>query len=123
MLLLKNLFLTAGYGLFAAAAAVLLYDAYRWWKRYRAPEAEQSEAPPIHWREAGRLAAIAWAPLLAAFCIEVVPAGSAGVRVSQVWGARPGALYPGVHIVTPLVDSVALYDTRDRLFTTDAKAL
>ena len=42
MLLLKYLFLAAGYGLFAAAAAVLLYDAYRWWKRYQAPEAQST---------------------------------------------------------------------------------
>jgi len=123
MLLLKNLLLAAGFGLFGAAAAVLLYDAFRWWKRYRAPEAEESEALPIHWRWAGRLAAAAWLPLLAAYSIQFVPDGKAGIRVSQIWGARPGALYPGVHLVTPFVDSVALYDTRDYLFTTDAKSL
>src|SRR6266446_4125505 len=123
MLLLKSLLLTAGFGLFAAAAIVLLYDAFRWWTRYRAPEAEKSEALPVHWRWAGKLAAAAWIPLLAAFSIVVIPSGMAGVRVSQMWGARPGALYPGVHLVAPLIDSVALYDTRDHLFTTDAKAL
>ena len=123
MLLLKNLLLVAGFGLFAAAAAVLLYDAFRWWKRYRAPEAEESEALSIHWRWAGKLALTAWVPLLIAYSIEFVPAGKVGVRVSQIWGARPGALYPGVHFVTPFVDSVALYDTRDHLFTTDAKSL
>jgi len=123
MLLLKNLLLVAGFGLFAAAAAVLLYDAFRWWKRYRAPEAEESEALSIHWRSAGRLALAAWVPLALAYSIAFVPAGKAGVRVSQVWGARPGALYPGVHFVVPFVDSVVLYDTRDHLFTTDAKTL
>ena len=41
------------FGLFAAAAAVLLYDAFRWWNRYRAPEAEESEAFGFHWRLAG----------------------------------------------------------------------
>src|SRR5258706_1573701 len=123
MLLLKNLLLVAGFGSFAAAAAVLLYDAFRWWKRYRAPEAEESEALPIHWRWAGNLALAAWAPLAVAYSIAFVPAGMAGVRVSQIWGARPGALYPGVHFVVPFVDNVALYDTRDHLFTTDAKAL
>src|SRR6266404_4043368 len=123
MLLLKSLLLTAGFGLFAAAAIVLLYDAFRWWTRYRAPEAEKSEALPVHWRWAGKLAAAAWIPLLAGFSIVVVPSGMAGVRVSQIWGARPGVLYPGAHCVAPLVDSVALYDTRDHLFTTDAKAL
>src|SRR5713101_279329 len=123
MLLLQTLLLTAGYGLFAAAAAVLLYDAFRWWTRYRAPEADQSEALPVHWRWARTLAATAWLPLLAGYSIVVIPGGMAGVRVSQIWGARPGALYPGVHCVAPLIDSVALYDTRDHLFTTDAKTL
>src|SRR6185436_2900741 len=123
MLLLRNLLLAAGYGLFAAAAAVLLYDAFRRWTRYRAPEAEESEALPVHWRQAGRLALAAWVPLLAGYSIFVVPAGTAGVRVSQIWGARPNALYPGVHLIAPLIDSVTLYDTRDHLFTTDAKSL
>jgi len=123
MLLLKVLLLVAGFGLFAAAIAVLLYDGFRWWTRRNAPEAEESEAVEVHWRWAGKLAAAAWIPLLAGYSIVVIPAGFAGIRVSQIWGARPGALYPGVHLVAPLIDSVALYDTHDHLFTTDAKAL
>jgi regulator of protease activity HflC (stomatin/prohibitin superfamily) len=123
VLLLRVILLTAGFGLFAAAAAVLLYDAFRRWTRYRAPEAEESEALPVHWGRAGKLVGAAWLPLLAGYSIVVIPSGMAGVRVSQIWGARPGALYPGVHCIAPLIDSVALYDTRDRLFTTDAKAL
>jgi hypothetical protein len=27
-------------------------------------------------------------------------------------------LYPGVHLVTPLVDSVAIYDTREQVYST-----
>lgn len=121
MLLLRDLLLATGFGMLAAAAAVLLYDAFRWWSRYRAPEAEESEAFRVHWRWAGKLAAAAWVPLLAGFSIVVVPGGMAGVRVSQIAGPRPGALYPGVHCIAPLIDSVALYDTRDRVFTTDAR--
>ncbi len=49
-----------------------------------------------------------------------MPDGFAGVRVSQIWGARPGTLYPGVHLLTPLVDSVELYDTREQVYTTAA---
>jgi len=45
-------------------------------------------------------------PLLISESIAVVPDGSAGVRLSQIWGVRPGTLYPGVHLVTPLIDSV-----------------
>jgi len=121
MLLLRDLLLAAGVAMFAAAAAVLLYDAFRWWIRFRAPEAEESEALRVHWRLAGKLAAAAWLPLLAGLSIVVVPSGMAGVRVSQIWGPRPGALYPGVHCVAPLIDTVALYDTRDHVFTTEAR--
>jgi regulator of protease activity HflC (stomatin/prohibitin superfamily) len=56
--------------------------------------------------------------MLLALSIFVVPSGMAGVRVSQTQGTLPGTLYPGVHFVTPLADSVALFDTRDQLFTT-----
>jgi regulator of protease activity HflC (stomatin/prohibitin superfamily) len=56
--------------------------------------------------------------LLFALSIVVVPDGAAGVRISQIWGARPGTLYPGVHIVAPLIDSVVLYDTREQVYTT-----
>src|SRR5436309_5719546 len=92
MLLLKSLLLAAGFGLFAAAAAVLLYDAVRWWTRYRAPEAAKLEAPEVHWRWVGKLAALAWAPLLIAFSIVVVPSGMAGVRVSHLGRAARNAL-------------------------------
>jgi regulator of protease activity HflC (stomatin/prohibitin superfamily) len=44
----------------------------------------------------------------------------AGVRVSQTSGTEPGTLYPGVHLVTPLVEDVALFDIRDQVFTTGA---
>lgn len=121
MLLLRDLLLAAGVAMFAAAAAVLLYDAFRWWTRFRTPEAEKSEAFQVHWRRAGKLAAAAWLPLLAGLSIVVVPGGMAGVRVSQIWGPRPGALYPGVHCIAPLIDTVALYDTRDHVFTTEAR--
>jgi regulator of protease activity HflC (stomatin/prohibitin superfamily) len=48
----------------------------------------------------------------------VVPSGTAGVRVSQSSGTVPGTLYPGTHFVMPLAEDVALFDTRDQLFTT-----
>jgi regulator of protease activity HflC (stomatin/prohibitin superfamily) len=40
-----------------------------------------------------------------------------GVRVSQVRGTLPGTLYPGVHFITPMVESVQTFDLRDHLFT------
>jgi regulator of protease activity HflC (stomatin/prohibitin superfamily) len=63
---------------------------------------------------------LAWGPLLVAFSIVVVPSGMAGVRVSQMSGTVPGTLYPGAHLVVPLVQDVALFDTRDQIFTTGA---
>ncbi len=48
----------------------------------------------------------------------MIPSGTAGVRVSQTQGTLAGTLYPGVHFVTPLLEKVELFDTRDQLFTT-----
>ena len=64
------------------------------------------------------LAMLAWAPILIALSIVVIPSGTAGVRVSQTQGTLAGTLYPGVHFVTPLLERVVLFDTRDQLFTT-----
>jgi len=110
MLALKYLLEFTGLALLAAALAVALYDSYR---RYRSAEPYQPR-----WRMAGRIAAVALAPLLAGLAIEVVPAGMAGVRVSQISGTRPGTLYPGLHLVVPLVQSVALFDARDQIYQT-----
>src|SRR5882724_7111946 len=136
MLVLKYLLVIIGIGLFGSSGALLVYDIYlssqlrRLLGRRRdlttgelLPEdATEANRPlaPIRWRLAQRLAAAGILPLLVAFSIAVVPDGFAGVRVSQIWGARPGTLYPGVHLVTPLVDSVELYDTREQVYTTAA---
>jgi regulator of protease activity HflC (stomatin/prohibitin superfamily) len=50
----------------------------------------------------------------------MVPEGYGGVRISQISGVHQGTLYPGLHLVLPFVERVALYDLRDRLFTTTA---
>ena len=62
------------------------------------------------------LALVACLPLLIAASIVVVPSGMGGVRISQMGGTLPGTLYPGVHFVTPLVDSVQMFDLRDHIF-------
>jgi regulator of protease activity HflC (stomatin/prohibitin superfamily) len=74
--------------------------------------------PQWRWRTSLALALLAWGPILLAFSIVVVPSGMAGIRISQTSGTVPGALYPGVHFVIPLVEEVALFDTRDQVFTT-----
>jgi regulator of protease activity HflC (stomatin/prohibitin superfamily) len=72
----------------------------------------------IRWRSAGRLALLSIVPLLVGLSFVVVPAGSAGVVVSQVSGTLPGALYPGVHGIVPLLESVVIYDIREKVFNT-----
>jgi regulator of protease activity HflC (stomatin/prohibitin superfamily) len=123
MLALKDLLIACGLGMIFVAFTILLYDVYReilYWRAQAAPEGSVV-VPPHHemrWRTSLALALLAWGPLLVAFSIFVVPSGMAGVRVSQTSGTVPGTLYPGVHFLMPLVEDVALFDTRDQIFTT-----
>jgi len=61
---------------------------------------------------------LALALVAAGVAIVVVPAGRAGVRVSQFTGTSPGPLYAGVHLVRPLIERIAVYDVRDRIVAT-----
>ena len=105
-----------------AAVSILTYDLYRGIAYRRAlATAGTMPLPPgphLRWRASLALALLAWGPLLLAFSIVVVASGMAGVRVSQMSGTLPGTLYPGVHLVVPLVEDVASFDTRDQIFTT-----
>src|SRR6266851_9957169 len=122
MLALKYLLITGGLGMMIAAVCILTYDLYRevlYRRALEAPEGAAVAAPVvIRWRTSLALAMLAWGPLLVAFSIVVVPSGMAGVRVSQMSGSEPGTLYPGVHLVMPLIEDVVLFDTRDQIFTT-----
>ncbi|MGC2529434.1 MAG: SPFH domain-containing protein [Candidatus Acidiferrum sp.] len=131
MLALKYLLMILGLGLFGSSGALVAYDIFiseqlrRLLARNRTaePGAETgitAHRPfgPVRWQLVQRLAILGVIPLLLALSIVVVPDGTAGVRVSQISGARPGTLYPGVHFVVPLVDSVVLYDTREQVYTT-----
>ncbi len=114
MLTLKYLLEVAGFASLAAAAAIVLLDLYKRYPRLTlAPEPN-----PIRWRTAARFAALALIPLLIGISIQVVPAGMAAVRVSQISGTLPGTLYSGFHLVFPLVQTLALYDVRDQVFQT-----
>ena len=75
------------------------------------------ELEPITWRRSLALTISGCVPLLMAASIVVVPSGMGGVRISQVRGTLPGTLYPGVHFITPLVDTVQTFDLRDHMFT------
>ena len=121
MLFLKYLLMTGGVGMILIAVGILTYD-LALEIRYRQAMAAGSEKlpalPRMRWRTAMALAMLAWAPILIALSIVVVPSGMAGVRVSQTQGTLAGTLYPGVHFVAPLLERVELFDTRDQLFTT-----
>ena len=121
MLVLKYLLMTGGFGMILVAVGILGYDLYREVVYRRAlamPGVTLPSIPEWRWRTSVALGLLAWGPILLAFAIVVVPSGTAGVRVSEASGTVPGTLYPGVHLVTPLVEDVALYDTRDQIFTT-----
>jgi len=122
MLLFKYLLILSGYGMIVwslATASKNLYRVVQYHRQLRkASPDNQPEKPRLNWTTAKWALPAAWLPILIASGIVVVPSGMGGVRVSQASGTRPGTLYPGVHVVTPLVESVALYDTRDQVLTT-----
>ena len=120
MLTVKYLLEVAGFVLMAAAAAILLHDLYRLYQQSNLILNDQPRPAEIQprYRAAGRITALALTSLLAGIGIQVVPAGMAGVRVSQITGTLPGTLYPGFHLVIPLVQTVELYDVRDQIYQT-----
>src|SRR5215469_9689199 len=122
MLLLKYLLWITGYGLLACVVAISLNNLVKVVQYHRqlrrgAPE-NRPEKPHLNWTTAKWTLLGAWLPIILATGIVVVPSGMGGIRVSQTSGTRPGTLYPGVHFVVPLVDSVVLCDLRDQLLTT-----
>jgi len=132
MLVLKYVLVVLGLGLLGSAGALVVYDVYlaAQLRRLlgRTPPGDSGALPalkppsfpfgPVRWRRALQIAALGLLPLVLSHGIVVVPDGTAGIRVSQISGARPGTLYPGLHFVTPLIDSVDLYDTREQVFQT-----
>jgi len=122
MLAIKYLLFLTGWGLVAVGAAITTFDLYMLLNYRRLLASGKTEhlpiPQPVRWRMAAKLAMVALLPLLLSEGIVVIPSGSAGVRVSQVSGTLPGTLYPGAHFVTPLVQSVAIYDTREMVFST-----
>jgi regulator of protease activity HflC (stomatin/prohibitin superfamily) len=134
MLALKFLLMLIGVGFFGSAAIVVAYDVYiatrlRWLLEQSATPGEEGIAATkprpfgsVRWKLAQNLALAGIFPVLLSLSITVVPDGFAGIRVSQFSGVRPGTLYPGVHILTPFIDNLVLYDTRERVYSTAASA-
>ena len=125
MIALKLLLMFAGVLLLALAVGIPIYTfTLRLIATRRKPNGDLQDLPveltepeEFNWRGPIALVLVACLPLLAASSIIVVPSGMGGVRVSQVRGTLPGTLYPGVHFVTPLIESVQTFDLRDHLFT------
>ena len=147
MLLVKYLLLLTGWGLLVAAAVNVfrnLYQVVQYHRQLRpiapgsrsgrssissGPEGTLADLPSTHgrpvkpqlnWTTAKWAFPAAWLLLILAGGIVVVPSGMGGIRVSQTSGTRPGTLYPGVHFIMPLLDSVVLYDIRDQVLTTSS---
>ena len=133
MLALKWLLMLLGAGLFGSAGALVAYDIFlseqlrRLLSRDKRDESGAEVGAlarrpfrPVRWRLALELLAAAALVMLLTESFVVILDGAAGVRVSEFWGARPGTLYPGMHLITPLVDSIAIYDTREQVYSTVA---
>jgi hypothetical protein len=76
MLFLRYMLLVGGIGIFVIAAAIVAND--MWLVQYRRRTAigvVAVEPQPIRWRTSIALAFVAWAPLLIALSIVVVPIG------------------------------------------------
>jgi regulator of protease activity HflC (stomatin/prohibitin superfamily) len=74
----------------------------------------------IRWASAAKILLIAAALGIFGRSILVVPDGHAAIRISQISGVRPGTLYAGTHLITPLIERAELYDIRDKVFSTAA---
>jgi regulator of protease activity HflC (stomatin/prohibitin superfamily) len=116
MLLLKYAMRAGAISLLLVATGFLLVELLR--RRRERSDIGRTPSPPIAWRRVRRPALPGLALLLLAESLVLVPAGTPGIRVSQLRGTRPGTLYPGAHLVKPFLESVALYDTRDHVLTT-----
>jgi regulator of protease activity HflC (stomatin/prohibitin superfamily) len=128
MIALKMLLTVVGLMLIAAAVAMPLYALWLRIQHARKRKANdgdmflesgivEAEPEPIAFRMPIALALAGCLPLLVANSMVVVPSGMGGVRISQIGGTQPGTLYPGLHFVTPMVETVQLFDLRDHLFT------
>ena len=141
MLLLKYLMLAAGFALFGTAAGVIGYDVWvatqlqRLLRRREdsASAAGEANIPtelpgagalprPLRVQLAARIFGLGLALVLFSAGIVVIPDGFAGVRISQISGVLPRTLYPGVHLVIPLVQRIETYDVREDLYQTSAVA-
>src|SRR6202049_3252854 len=122
MTLLRYLLIFAGFGLIVGALSILVWDLYLVFKSKKQATGESLPPfqPAVRWRLAARLAILSLAPGCSGHTTAVLPSGSAGLPVNQFTGTPPQALYPGVHLVVPMIETVEVYPTRENVFTTSA---
>ena len=128
MIALKTMLMIAGVLLMTMAAGIPLHGLWMQLRHVMRKKSKgegmlledgtpEPEPAPVMWRGPVALALVASVPLLIAGSMVVVPSGMGGVRVSQIGGTEPGTLYPGLHFITPMIESVQMFDLRDHLFT------
>ena len=129
MIALKTLLMILGMVLITVAAGIPLHGLWmqlRYAMKKKSAGSEgmllesgvtEPEPGPIMWKGPMAILLVACVPLLIAGSMVVVPSGMGGVRVSQIGGTEPGTLYPGLHFMTPMIESVQMFDLRDHLFT------
>ncbi len=131
MLALKYLLMILGAGLFGSAASLVAYDIFLSEQLRRLlsrGETDESGAEVraltsrpfrrMRWGLALQLTAAGAQVLPITESFVVIPDGTAGVRISELWGARPITLYPGAHLSTPKVDSITIHDAREQIYST-----
>src|SRR5436190_682972 len=111
MLPFTTVFLASAAALLAIAAAILGIDTVR--------AVRTAQPIAFRWRTAARFASSAALCLIPALAIVIVPTGAAAVRVNQLSGAVNGPLYPGTHLIIPIVQDVEVYNIRDQVYTTN----
>jgi regulator of protease activity HflC (stomatin/prohibitin superfamily) len=120
MRLIQYVLFGTGGVLAGLALALLVREAWRMRKAGRAPEGEgPAPRPRLRWRRSAGWAAAALLCLTLGESLVTVPSGHAAVRVSQLRGTKPGTLYPGTHLVVPFVETVAVYDVREKVLGKD----
>jgi regulator of protease activity HflC (stomatin/prohibitin superfamily) len=122
MLFLKTLLLVSGFGLLSVAAGILIWDLTKIIKARKVAPGEDGIVPlprvmRVQWGAIRVLVLWTLPILFVASSITLVPSGMAGVAVNQLVGVRNETLYPGVHLVWPLIENVELFNVRDQIFT------
>jgi len=114
--------LVSGFGLLSVAAGILIWDLTKIIKARKVAPGEDGIVPlprvmRVQWGAIRVLVLWTLPILFVASSITLVPSGMAGVAVNQLVGVRNETLYPGVHLVWPLIENVELFNVRDQIFT------